>query len=182
MRIFAILPAMIRRQKIARARQVTHADFAHSEESNRIDGKASLNGERAQVRGMTCVIYRYVRKTAERRTLARERRARFRTCHSCHEVINKRHPVPSRRYCARDWSTVSVDPEAKAYSECLLGPPGSRPTNNPDVPHEFSYEFKIQAAVAIYIIYAVVQAWDQFFIISDYNIKNSLRIREFLNK
>lgn len=27
---------------------------------------------------------------------------RLHTCHSCHEVINKRHPVPSRRYCTID--------------------------------------------------------------------------------
>lgn len=57
---------MIRGQKIARAREMTHRLRLRGK-GNRIDGKASLNEERAQIRGMT-VIYRYIRQKNNEKT------------------------------------------------------------------------------------------------------------------
>jgi len=90
------------RQKIARTRKVTHR-FIY-EQSYRWK---SFITTRSPLR-RTASIYRYVKhREAGSPAATSESAVRLRTCHSCHEVINKRHPVPSPTL--RDWSTVNVD-------------------------------------------------------------------------
>ncbi|KYN01591.1 hypothetical protein ALC62_07563, partial [Cyphomyrmex costatus] len=79
--------------------QVTHGSPTYMyTESNRIDGKASLRRSGSCPLRETTVIYRYVKRGEAGYAVSDatfESAVRLRTCHFCHEVINKRHPVPS---------------------------------------------------------------------------------------
>jgi len=114
---------MIRAGRKSR-RQMTHGVTYISTESNRIDGKASLRTKRelpASRNGRDLSLCQTRRgRLSGKREFESCVVLRLRTCHFCHEVINKRHPVPSLEL--RDWSTVNVDPTSSPIRRILFKP------------------------------------------------------------